>query len=88
MLFSHCHLRLKKKKPLCKLSRNCCWVNELLLALEITRKVTECSFCPKKVALDMECHMQLFLPHHRTCYKDSPTWVEIMPPIPASKHIL
>lgn len=36
----------------------------------------------------MECHRQLFLPHQRTCYKDSPTWVEIMPPIPAPKHTL
>lgn len=59
-----------------------------LVALEIKWKVTECSFCPKKAALDMECHRQLFLPHHRTCYKDSPTWVEIMPPIPAPKHTL
>lgn len=59
-----------------------------LVALEIKWKVTECSFCPKKAALDMECHRQLFLPHQRTCYKDSPTWVEIMPPIPAPKHTL
>lgn len=58
------------------------------VALEIKWKVTECSFCPKKAALDMECHRQLFLPHQRTCYKDSPTWVEIMPPIPAPKHTL
>lgn len=36
----------------------------------------------------MECHRQLFLPHQRTCYKDSPTWVKIMPPIPAPKHTL
>lgn len=57
-----------------------------LVALEIKWKVTESSFCPKKAALDMECHRQLFLPHHRTCYKDSPTWVEIMPPIPAPKY--
>lgn len=59
-----------------------------LVALEIKWKVLECSFCPKKAALDMECHRQLFLPHQRTCYKDSPTWVEIMPPIPAPKHTL
>lgn len=51
-------------------------------------EVLENIFCPKKAALDMECHRQLFLPHQRTCYKDSPTWVEIMPPIPAPKHTL
>lgn len=56
--------------------------------VEIKWKVTECSFCPKKAALDMECHKQLFLPHQRTCYKDSPTWIEIMPPIPAPKRTI
>lgn len=86
---THCHLKLLFF--FLNLFANCPEIavgGWTLVALEITWKVTECSFCPKKVALDMECHMQLFLPHHRTCYKDSPTWVEIMPPIPASKHIL
>lgn len=68
------------------------WVWKMLLEGELwwlwKWKVPECIFCPKKAALDMECHRQLFLPHQRTCYKDSPTWVEIMPPIPAPKHTL